>query len=71
MPGTVLEALAQTDAEITLLRRQVTIKCPNRETRQTIDELLRQHGLQPEGSSVETESLEHIFFSAIQVPPKL
>jgi ABC-2 type transport system ATP-binding protein len=71
VPGTVLEALAQTDAEITLRRRLVTIKCPNRETRQAVDELLRQHGLQPEGSTVETESLEHIFFSAIQAPPKL
>jgi ABC-2 type transport system ATP-binding protein len=70
VPGAVLEALSQTAAEVTMLRGQVTIKCPDTITRETIDELLRQHGIKPERAEVETQSLENIFFSAIK-PPKL
>lgn len=71
VPGAVLEALSQTAAEATMLRGQVTIKCPDTSTRETIDELLRQHGIQPERTEAEIQSLESIFFSAIQPPPKL
>jgi ABC-2 type transport system ATP-binding protein len=71
VPGPVLEALSQTDAEVTLLRGRVTIKCADPATREVIDGLLRQNGLQPERSEVETQSLENIFFSTIELPPKL
>jgi ABC-2 type transport system ATP-binding protein len=70
VPGPVLEALAQTDAEIIMLRGQVTIKCADLAAREVIDGLLRQHGIQPERTVVETQSLENIFFSTIK-PPKL
>ena len=70
VPGVLLEALSQTNAEVTMLRGQVTIKCPDTATREVIDELLRQHGIQPERTEVETQSLENIFFSTIK-PPKL
>jgi ABC-2 type transport system ATP-binding protein len=71
VPGAVLEALSQTAAEIILRQGQVTIKCPDLATRETICALLHQHGLRPERSEVETESLENIFFSAIEPPPRL
>ena len=71
VPGAVLEALSQTTAEVTLWRGEVTIRCPDTGTRDTIDAVLRQHGLQPERNEVETQSLENIFFSAIEPPPKL
>lgn len=71
VPGAVLESLSQTEAEITMLRGQITVKCADAATREAIDELLRQHGIQPEKTETETQSLENIFFSAIQPPPKL
>jgi ABC-2 type transport system ATP-binding protein len=69
-PGPVLEALSQTEAEVIMLRGQVTIKCADLAARDVIDGLLRQHGIQPERTEVETQSLENIFFSTIK-PPKL
>jgi ABC-2 type transport system ATP-binding protein len=71
VPGPVLEALSQTEAEVTLRRGQTTIKCPDNSTRETIDGLLQQYGIQPERTEVETQSLENIFFSTIEPPPKL
>lgn len=71
VPGALLEALSRTAAEVTMLGGRVTVKCPDTATRDQIEELLRQHGIQPECSEVETQSLEDIFFSTIEVPPKL
>jgi ABC-2 type transport system ATP-binding protein len=71
LPGTVFEALSKTPAEVTMISGHVTIKCPDAGTRATVEELLRQHNIQPEKSEVETQSLENIFFSSIAVPPKL
>jgi ABC-2 type transport system ATP-binding protein len=71
VPGNVLEALSKTDAEVTMVRGIVTIKCPDAPTREVTEELLKRHGIQPERIEVETQSLENIFFSAIQPPPKL
>lgn len=71
VPGRVLEALSETPAEITMRNGQITIRCLDAPTREMIDELLRQHGIQPERADVETQSLENIFFSAIEPPPKL
>lgn len=71
VPGIVLEALSRTAAEVTMLNGQITIKCEDAAVRETIEELLRQHGIQPERSEAETQSLENIFFSTIAPPPKL
>jgi hypothetical protein len=51
-------------------RGQVTVKCTDTATREVIEGLLQQHGIQPERTEVETQSLENIFFSTIK-PPKL
>ncbi len=71
VPGAVLEALSKTPAEVNMLNGQITVKCADAATREMIEELLRQHGIQPEKSEVETQSLENIFFSTIEPPPKL
>ena len=71
VPGVVLEALSRTPAEVTMLNGQITVKCVDLAMREMIDELLRQRGIQPEQSAVETQSLENIFLSAIGTPPKL
>jgi hypothetical protein len=67
----VLEALSRTAAEVTMRGGRITIKCADVACREVIDEVLRQHGIQPERSEVETQSLENIFFSALTPPPKL
>jgi ABC-2 type transport system ATP-binding protein len=71
VPGAALEALAGTPAEINLHQGQTSIKCNDRATQKLIEDLLRQFGLQPERTEVETQSLEDIFFSTIEAPPKL
>src|ERR1017187_2160882 len=71
VPGTVLEALAATSAAVTMLRGQITVKCGDAPTRTRIEELLQQHGIQPERTEVETQSLEDIFFSTIDPPPRI
>jgi len=71
VPGVVLEALSKTAAEVTMQNGQVTIRCLDTPTRETIEGLLRQNGMQAEKSESETQSLENIFFSAIEPPPKL
>ncbi|HTV63292.1 MAG TPA: ABC transporter ATP-binding protein [Verrucomicrobiae bacterium] len=71
LPGAVLEALSQTAAEVTMLRGQTTIKCADGATREAIDQILQRHGIQPDRCEAETQSLENIFFSAIEPPPKL
>ena len=71
VPGAVLEALSKMTAEVTMISGNVTVKCPDEATRETIEELLRQYNIQPQKSEVETQSLENIFFSSIEPPPKL
>jgi ABC-2 type transport system ATP-binding protein len=71
VPGAALEALSRTAAEVTMQNGQITIKCPDTAIRGAIDEVLLQHGIQAERSEVETQSLENIFFSTIEPPPKL
>lgn len=71
VPGTVLEALSQTTAEVTMINGNITIKCPDAATRAAVEGLLRQYNIQPERTEVQTQSLENIFFSSIEPPPKL
>ena len=71
VPGAVLEALAATPAEVTMVRGRITVKFGDAETRSLIDDLLQRYGIQPERTEVETQSLEDIFFSAIDPPPRI
>jgi ABC-2 type transport system ATP-binding protein len=71
LPGTVLEALSKTTAEVTMINGNITVKCQDAATRAAVEELLGQHHIQPEKSEVQTQSLENIFFSSIEPPPKL
>jgi ABC-2 type transport system ATP-binding protein len=70
VPGTVLEALAASPAEVTMFLGQVTVKCGDTATQSLIEVLLQNHGIQPERTEVETQSLEDIFFSTIEPPSK-
>jgi ABC-2 type transport system ATP-binding protein len=70
VPGAVLEAFSKTAAEVTMMGDQITVKCSDMATRETIEGVLRQHGIQSERTEVETQSLEDIFFSAIEPPAK-
>jgi ABC-2 type transport system ATP-binding protein len=70
-PGAFLEALSQTDAEVSMWKGRVTVKSPDTETRAAIEHLLRQHGIEAEQSGTETQSLEDIFFSTIEPPPRI
>src|SRR5208283_3588723 len=67
----VMEALATTTAEVTLVQGLATISCPDEALRQTVEQLLRQHGIEIVRTETETQSLEEIFFATITLPPKL
>ncbi len=71
VPGPALEALSKTAAETKMSNGQVAVRCGDSATRETVEILLRQYSLEPERSEVEAQSLENIFFSAIEPPPKL
>lgn len=71
VPGAVLEALAASAAKVTMSRGLVTVKCEDAATQTFVEELLARHGIRPERTEVETQSLEEIFFSAIESPPKI
>jgi ABC-2 type transport system ATP-binding protein len=67
----VMEALATTAAEVTLVQGLATISCPEETLRQTVEQLLGQHGVEIVRTETETQSLEEIFFATITPPPKL
>lgn len=71
VPGAVLEALASTSAEVAVSRGEITVKCGDAATQSLIEDLLHRHGIQPERVEAETQSLEDIFFSTIEAPPKI
>ena len=71
LPAPVMEALATTAAEVTLVQGLATISCPDEALRQTVEQLLRQHGVEIVRTETETQSLEEIFFATITPPPKL
>jgi ABC-2 type transport system ATP-binding protein len=71
IPGLVLEALSKMSAETTMSSGQITVRCRDALTREAVEEILRQQGIRPERIETETQSLENIFFSTIQPPPKL
>jgi len=63
--GALIEALAATPAEITFAREEVVIKCADEATRGLVEKLLAEGQVTIERTEVETQSLEDIFFSAI------
>lgn len=67
----VLEVLASTPAEITLIQGLATIRCPDDALRQMAEGLLREHGAEILRIETQTQTLEQIFFSTIEAPPKL
>ena len=69
VPAALLEAMTGAGAEVTMSRGEVAVKCADAATLSQVEGLLKQHGLQPERTEVETESLEDIFFSTIAPPP--
>jgi ABC-2 type transport system ATP-binding protein len=70
LPAPVMEALAATAAQVTLLQGQVTIRCPDEALRETVEDLLRQHGVEIVRKEAKTQSLEDIFFSIINPDTK-
>jgi ABC-2 type transport system ATP-binding protein len=71
LPAPLMEALATTAAKMTLVQGQATISCPDEALRQTVEQLLHQHGVEIVRTEIETQSLEEIFFATITPPPKL
>jgi ABC-2 type transport system ATP-binding protein len=71
LPAPLMEALATTAAKVTLVQGQATISCPDEALRQTVEQLLHQHGVEIVRTEIETQSLEEIFFATITPPPKL
>jgi ABC-2 type transport system ATP-binding protein len=63
--GALIESLAATTAEMSIVRGETTIKCPDDATRATVEALLAEHQVPVERREVETQSLEDIFFTAI------
>jgi ABC-2 type transport system ATP-binding protein len=71
LPAPLLEALATTTAQVTLVQGQASISCPDESLRETVEQLLRQHDVGIVRTETETQTLEEIFFAAITPPPKL
>jgi ABC-2 type transport system ATP-binding protein len=71
LPAPLMDALATTAVQVTLVQGQATISCPDEELRQTVEQLLRQHGVEIVRTETETQSLEEIFFATITAPPRL
>jgi ABC-2 type transport system ATP-binding protein len=70
-PAPLMEALAATTVQVTLVQGQATLSCPDEALRQTVERLLQQHGVEIVRTETATQSLEEIFFATITPPPKL
>jgi ABC-2 type transport system ATP-binding protein len=71
LPAAVMEALSATAAQVTMMQGQVTVRCPDEALCGEIERLLAQHHVEIVRKESEAQSLEEIFFSAIDQPPKL
>jgi ABC-2 type transport system ATP-binding protein len=65
LPAAAIEALAATDAVVTLARDGATIRCRDEPMRQAVAQLLQHHGVEILQMETEPQSLEEIFLSAI------
>src|SRR5450755_2731130 len=70
IPGNVMNALAATPAQVTWFQGQVTIGCPDDVVRQTVEDLLRENNVEILSKESEAQSLNEIFFSAIEQETK-
>jgi ABC-2 type transport system ATP-binding protein len=70
LPAPVMEALSATAARVTMMQGLVTIRCPDEALRGEIERLLARHQVEIVRQEAEAQSLEEIFFSAIDQPPK-
>ena len=66
IPGNVMNALAATPAQVTWFQGQVTIGCPDDGVRQTVEDLLQENNVEILSKESEAQSLNEIFFSAIE-----
>ncbi len=71
LPGSAVDALSSVPVQITLFQGQATIVCPDEGLRKTVEDLLRDHNCEIQRVETNAQSLEEIFFSTIEAPPKL
>jgi ABC-2 type transport system ATP-binding protein len=71
LPAAVMEPLMASSAQVTLAQGQAVIHCPDDASRKNVEALLQTHSVEILQMDAETQSLEKIFFSTIQPPPKL
>jgi len=69
LPADLVEPVAETGAELVIRKGQVAIRCPDEPTRLRVEALLRERAVTDFRAEGETQSLEDIFFSALQSPP--
>ena len=65
LPAGVIEALSATTARLTLEGGKAVIECGDERVRREVEQLLRDRGVDIERVETERESLEEIFFGAI------
>lgn len=70
LPASVLESLIATPAEVTWFQGKVTIRCPDESVRHTVEAILRQNHVEIVRTETDAQTLEQIFFSAIEPPPQ-
>jgi hypothetical protein len=63
-----MDMLGTTAARVTLEHGQATILCPDLALRHHVEQLLTQHHVDIQRIETETQSLEEIFFSALNSP---
>ena len=65
LPARAIEALSATAARLTLKRGEATIECDDEAVRHEVEQVLGESGVDVERVETETQSLEEIFFGAI------
>ena len=66
----LIASVAATSAQLTIQKDQVVIKCADEPTRRQVEQLLRDGKVPEVRVEAETQSLEEIFFSALQNTPQ-
>ena len=65
LPASAIEALSATAARLTLIGGEATIECDDEAVRRDVEQVLEKSGVDVERVETETQSLEEIFFGAI------
>ena len=66
LPGSAMEAVAAAGAGLTVEGEASTISCPDRRVLEKVEEVLQRFGVEAERVEVRSQSLEEIFFGAIE-----